>query len=240
MYQYTLKWDVVDKQVKKGDRFLCKRDVVMDTGGVNYKKGWHYTSDEDGCITGENGDPDHGWPVEEHEENWWDYFHPLPHPVETCGCDRCKRVMEKQKHCINSCDCPKCNDWSSKPDKDYFQSMKEEYGVTGGSSNPLPPDAPTTEDLIIEECEALKNTLLEKNRKYGDSATRRGHLFNMSPVISIKARIEDKLNRLKNDNRDEDEDITADILGYFVLLRIAQKQEREATSEAYKSMFPGR
>lgn len=84
----------------------------------------------------------------------------------------------------------------------------------------------STADLIIEECEDIKNTLLEKNRKYGDSATRRGDVFGLPPVVAIKARIEDKLNRLKNDNNDEDEDITKDLLGYFILLRIAIKQEK--------------
>lgn len=42
-----------------------------------------------------------------------------------------------EKHCINSCDCKKCN---PKPDKDYFQSVREEYGTNyvQDASKPLP------------------------------------------------------------------------------------------------------
>lgn len=109
-----------------------------------------------------------------------------------------------------------CN--SAKPDKDYFQSTQEEY--TKG------PVISSTEWRITEECNELRDLLVSKNRKYGDSALDLG-VFNISPVIAIKARIQDKLNRLKNDNKDEDEDIVLDLLGYFILLRIAIKEERE-------------
>lgn len=81
-----------------------------------------------------------------------------------------------------------------------------------------------TSELIERECDALKIMLLKKNLKYGDSATSKGILFDHSPVISIQARINDKLSRLKNDVKGEDEDIIQDLLGYFILLRIAQKQ----------------
>ncbi len=79
----------------------------------------------------------------------------------------------------------------------------------------------TTADKIISTCDAVKELLLSKNRKYGDSALSNGIAFNISPVVAIKARINDKLARLKNDNKDEDEDIISDLLGYFVLLKIA-------------------
>lgn len=79
----------------------------------------------------------------------------------------------------------------------------------------------TTADKIISTCDAVKELLLSKNRKYGDSALSSGIAFNISPVVAIKARINDKLARLRNDNKDEDEDIISDLLGYFVLLKIA-------------------
>lgn len=84
----------------------------------------------------------------------------------------------------------------------------------------------TTADKIKIECNEVMELLLEKNRKYGDSATSAGIAFNISPVIAIKARINDKLARLRNDNKDEDDDITKDLLGYLILLRIAIKNER--------------
>ncbi len=84
----------------------------------------------------------------------------------------------------------------------------------------------STTDKIMAECEALKAMLLDKNKKYGDSALSCGIAFNISPVTAIKARINDKLARLKNDNNDEDEDIIQDLLGYFILLRIANKDKK--------------
>jgi hypothetical protein len=83
----------------------------------------------------------------------------------------------------------------------------------------------TTEDKIIEECDGLKAVLLEKNRKYGDTACRPGYPFPLPASSAIKARINDKIGRLAQDNKDEDEDITHDLLGYLILLRIAQKNE---------------
>lgn len=74
---------------------------------------------------------------------------------------------------------------------------------------------------IIKACDEVRNLLLEKNRRYGDSALNSGIVFDLSPVIAIKARINDKLARLKNDNKDEDEDIIKDLLGYLILLKIA-------------------
>lgn len=115
------------------------------------------------------------------------------------------------KHCINSCDCEKCKP----PDRDYFQSVQAEQQACG--TEPI-----GTELLITEECEALKNLLIEKNRAYGDSALRRGKIFDISPVEAIKARINDKASRLFNSGlNDKTEDTLQDIMGYMVLLRIA-------------------
>lgn len=87
-----------------------------------------------------------------------------------------------------------------------------------------------SEDDIIEECEALKNLLLEKNRKYGDSALNPSRIFSRSDAVEqIKVRIDDKLTRLKNAQSDEDEDVVQDLLGYLILLRIAKK--RAVTSD---------
>lgn len=84
----------------------------------------------------------------------------------------------------------------------------------------------STSYKISLECDSLKEMLLEKNRKYGDSALSTGSAFDISPVLAIKARINDKISRLKNDNKDEDEDIIKDLLGYFILLRIAIKDNK--------------
>lgn len=85
----------------------------------------------------------------------------------------------------------------------------------------------TTEEKITDQCETIKKLLIQKNKKYGNSALSQGTIFGLSPILSIKSRIEDKLARLKNDNKDEDEDIILDLLGYFILLRIALYNEKE-------------
>ena len=71
----------------------------------------------------------------------------------------------------------------------------------------------------------LENMLIEKNRKYGDSALNPKRIFSRAPTIEqIKVRIDDKLSRHANQQTDEDEDVVWDLLGYFVLLRIAQNR----------------
>lgn len=49
-------------EIKKGDKFLCIKDVIMDfTGEVTYNEGNVYTSEEDGCITNNKGNINHSW-----------------------------------------------------------------------------------------------------------------------------------------------------------------------------------
>lgn len=69
--------------------------------------------------------------------------------------------------------------------------------------------------------------LIEKNRKYGNSALEPIRIMSKSsPVDQILVRIDDKLNRLKNQQIDDDEDAVTDLLGYLVLLKIAKKNEK--------------
>lgn len=50
-----------DKEIDKGDIFLCKDHVVMHNGEVAYIKGKTYVSERDGCITDEQNDDNHCW-----------------------------------------------------------------------------------------------------------------------------------------------------------------------------------
>lgn len=66
--------------------------------------------------------------------------------------------------------------------------------------------------------------LIEKNRKYGDSALNPARIFSKaSNIEQLKVRLDDKLNRIKNAQDDEDEDVIADLIGYLVLLTIARE-----------------
>lgn len=76
-------------------------------------------------------------------------------------------------------------------------------------------------------CNGIREMLLEKNRKYGDSALNPSRIFSKSDSIEqIKVRIDDKLSRLRNSQDDEDEDVVGDLIGYLVLLKVAQLQQR--------------
>lgn len=68
-------------KIKKGDRFLCIKDVEMDSSRIDYIKGKEYISEKDGCITDEEGDAYHKWTpyewenleVEKYEEHIADF-----------------------------------------------------------------------------------------------------------------------------------------------------------------------
>ncbi len=86
---------------------------------------------------------------------------------------------------------------------------------------------PQTQIDIATACDEIKELLLEKNRKYGDSALNPVRVFSRSDTLEqIRVRIDDKLSRLRNQQADDDEDAVTDLIGYLVLLRIAQMQQR--------------
>lgn len=79
---------------------------------------------------------------------------------------------------------------------------------------------------IATTCDAIKALLLEKNRKYGDSALNPVRVFSKSdPLEQIRVRLDDKLSRLRNQQDDEDEDVIADLIGYLVLYQVARMQQ---------------
>ena len=70
----------------------------------------------------------------------------------------------------------------------------------------------------------ITKMLIEKNRKYGNSALEPQRIFSKaSAVEQIKVRIDDKLSRMKNQQNDEDEDVISDLIGYLILLKIAKE-----------------
>ena len=80
-----------------------------------------------------------------------------------------------------------------------------------------------TAELITKKVKEIETLLLEKNRKYGDSALNPCRIFSKSDAVEqIKVRIDDKLKRLQNEQNDEDEDVVKDLVGYLVLLMIAK------------------
>lgn len=65
--------------------------------------------------------------------------------------------------------------------------------------------------------------LLAKNRQYGDSALNPVRIFSRSDTVEqIKVRIDDKLSRIARGNGEGNEDAVLDLIGYLIMLRIAQ------------------
>lgn len=86
----------------------------------------------------------------------------------------------------------------------------------------------TVQDKIAQICDAIKNLLLEKNRKYGNSALNPVRVFSKADTVEqIKVRMDDKLSRIRNEQSDEDEDVYMDLAGYLVLMLIAKKELKQ-------------
>jgi len=85
-----------------------------------------------------------------------------------------------------------------------------------------------TQAQISSICDDIKELLLYKNIKYGNSALNPVRIFSKSDEVEqILVRIDDKLNRIKQGAGliDEDEDVLIDLIGYLVLLKIALKNK---------------
>lgn len=83
-------------------------------------------------------------------------------------------------------------------------------------------------------CDGVKELLLEKNRNYGDSALNPARIFSKSDAVEqLLVRIDDKLNRIQKGAGllATDEDVLMDLIGYFVLLKIALKRNPPAEAE---------
>jgi hypothetical protein len=81
---------------------------------------------------------------------------------------------------------------------------------------------------IATECDAVKALLLAKNQAYGDSAFEPLGVFsNLGGVAGIRVRIDDKLARVRNIGpAGDDEDTVLDLIGYLILLRVAQAKRK--------------
>lgn len=84
-----------------------------------------------------------------------------------------------------------------------------------------------TQTHISMICDDIKQLLIEKNQKYGDSALEPCRIFSQAHTIDqILVRIDDKLSRIKRGAGlvAKDEDVIQDLIGYLILLKIALKR----------------
>lgn len=109
--------------------------------------------------------------------------------------------------------------------EDYFNTKKD-YDWLKTTSR-LQPPLTDSQALIVKKCEELKELLLEKNRKYGDSAINPCRVFSKaSATEQILVRMDDKINRIKNRQNDEDEDVIKDLAGYCILYMVAKELDK--------------
>jgi hypothetical protein len=73
--------------------------------------------------------------------------------------------------------------------------------------------------VVLDE---IRNLLIAKNQKYGNSALEPLGVFSqLSAKKGLLVRIDDKLKRIKNGSlQKDDEDVINDLIGYLVLLKI--------------------
>jgi hypothetical protein len=84
-----------------------------------------------------------------------------------------------------------------------------------------------TKEKLIKKCDEVKKLLIDKNEAYGDSAIIPSNIFSkLSATEALKARIDDKLNRIQNKGIcDNTEDTLMDLAGYLILLMVAKDNE---------------
>lgn len=84
------------------------------------------------------------------------------------------------------------------------------------------------QDEVYKVLSEITEMLIAKNQKYGNSAIEPLGIFSdLSPEEGLKVRIDDKLKRIKNGSlHRDDEDVINDLIGYLVILKILQKDEK--------------
>lgn len=100
----------------------------------------------------------------------------------------------------------------------YAQTMESPYG-----------DLPPTQQKIHEIMGAMKDLLLYKNQKYGDSAINpKGIFYKGDSTNSILIRLDDKLGRVMSNTEEKPRiNDVCDIIGYCTLLLISMDVTRE-------------
>lgn len=85
---------------------------------------------------------------------------------------------------------------------------------------------PQSQIDIATICDELKELLLEKNKRYGDSALNPVRVFSKANTVEqLRVRMDDKLSRIRTSDPDDTEDAYLDLLGYLVLYLVALKQQ---------------
>lgn len=75
-------------------------------------------------------------------------------------------------------------------------------------------------------CEEIATLLKEKNRSYGNAALDPIRVFSrLDSYQQLLVRIDDKLSRIKRGDNTFNEDTVRDLVGYLILLMMAEKSQ---------------
>lgn len=158
-------------------------------------------------------------------------------------CDTCARPKIGSQVCpMSSMDIDTCLGnpsrpfWRTWPTTGVVWQKKDGENVTAASCSrgrEDDADTPDTQDLIREECDIIKYVLVEKNRKYGDSAIHPVRIFSRADALAqIDVRMDDKLSRIRSAQDDDTEDPELDLIGYLILKRVAKRKAAQGNPEA--------
>lgn len=87
------------------------------------------------------------------------------------------------------------------------------------------PEASLFRDKVQDVLKGLEDLLVEKNTSYGNAALDPIRAFSKaSKSEQLRVRIDDKISRLIRGNDTFNEDTVTDLIGYLVLLKIAEKE----------------
>lgn len=94
-------------------------------------------------------------------------------------------------------------------------------------------------ESIREECKALGEMLITKNRMYGNAILRSPNVFSKTtPLDKVNDRLDDKLSRVMSGQEDDTEDAKLDIAGYLVLERVIRTVMGNAGREVVQKDEP--
>ena len=76
---------------------------------------------------------------------------------------------------------------------------------------------------IIDACLEIAQMLVDKNISYGNSALEPARIFSTAdPAEQLRVRIDDKINRIKNNKGFTGDNDIDDLIGYLILYKIAK------------------
>jgi len=116
-------------------------------------------------------------------------------------------------------------DITGKPHIMGMAARKAYHEAMEGSAMKVVPDM---KERISDELQKIETFLHDKNDAYGNSALDPVRVFSRTDTAEqLRVRIDDKLSRLMRGGEYPGDDTVLDLVGYLVLLRIAERSDAE-------------